>query len=218
MAFKREDFKQALDKLRESSVKRNFDQSVDMIINLKDLDIKKNDQKVDLFVKLPYQPKPNVKVCAFVDQQDYDSAKENADFVIDVSEFGKYKDKKLAKKLASKYDFFIASVPIMPKVASIFGRILGSRGKMPNPKIGGVFPPGIPLKPIVEGLKRTVRLRTKSGLILQTIIGKESYDDEKLLENLDTVYSRLVSSLPNNENNVKNIYLKLTMGKPVKVK
>lgn len=217
MSFSEDSIKKALSQLRENKVKRNFDESIDLIITLKDLDLKKNDQQVDIFVTLQHKPKKDIKVCAFVDQDDYDSAKEVADFVIAVSDFEKYKNKKLAKELANKYDHFISSAPIMPKVASVFGRVLGPRGKMPNPKVGGVFPPKFALKSLVEKLHKTIRLRSHASPVIQAIVGKESYTDEELIDNIKSIYTSLIHALPNEENNIKKLYIKSTMGKPIKI-
>src|SRR3989344_7537575 len=118
----------ALEELKKNP-KKKFEQSYDLIINLKNIVVKTT--PVDFFVTLHYPKRSKVKVAAFVDQQLADQAQKNCDLVIRDSEFQKYSvDKKLLKKLAEEYDYFIAQSTLMPKVAASFGKILGTRGKM----------------------------------------------------------------------------------------
>ena len=105
----------------------------------------------------------------------------------------------------------------MPKVASAFGRVFGPRGKMPNPKSGAVVPPNANLKPLYEKFQRIVRASTKSAPLIQCPIGTEDMNANDIVENALTVYTSLLQVLPNEKHNIKDIYIKLTMGKPVKV-
>ncbi len=189
---------EALKKLRESSKKRNFSQSVDLIINLKEIDLKKPEEQVDFFTTLHYPSAKKRKVCAFVDGQLLDDAKEIFDKIITPDDFDQYsKDKKTAKKLAGQYDFFVAQANLMPKVAAAFGRYLGTRGKMPNPKAGCVVPPkGAALKPLYEKLQNTVKVTAKTAPLIQVFVGKENLKDDELAENLIEIYSQVESKLP----------------------
>jgi len=198
--------------------KRKFKQSVDLIINLKDLDIKKNDQQVDFFAHTSYPLGKKIKVAAFVGLEMKDAAAKAVDTVITPEEFGQYKDQKKAKKLASEYDFFIAQANIMAQVAQAFGKILGTRGKMPNPKAGCVVPPKANLGPIYERLQKTIRLKAKTLLAVQCVIGKEDMPDDEIADNIQSIYKQLVHVLPNHENNISKVLIKLTMGKVVEVK
>ena len=211
--------KQDIKKARESSEKRNFKQTFDLIFALKGLDMKKPDHQIDVFVSLHHDRGKPVKVCALVGPELKENAKENADFVIDVDEFPIYaKDKKKSKKLAGEYDFFIAQANIMPQVAGAFGRVLGTRGKMPNPKVGCIVPPKANLKPLIEKLRKTVRVSAKTALMAQLFVGTEDMQDEVVADNILTIYNALIHALPGEKNNLKKIYLKMSMGKPVEVK
>ncbi len=212
----KEDFKQAIEDLKKTSQKRKFKQSVDLIINLKDLDLKKAENQIDLWIQLPEDKGKNVKICAIVGPELVSQAKENCDFVITKEDFPKY-DKKEIRKLAKTYDFFIAQINLMADVAKVFGRVLGPRGQMPNPKAGGVVPANANLKPIVEKLKKTVRVASKTQPSVKVIVGKEDSPNAEILDNIITVYDNLIHKLPNEEKNIKNVLLKLTMGKPVVV-
>ncbi len=215
--MEKEELQSALQKAKDISEKRNFKQSYDLIINLKGLDPKKPEHQVDAFITLPHSKGKKVKVCALVAAELEGQAKEIFDFTILSDNFDKYKDKKETKKIANNFDFFIAQANIMPKVATVFGRVFGPRGKMPNPKSGGVVAPNANLKPLYEKLQRTVRATTKNAPLLQCSIGTEDMNNNDVVENALTVYNTVLPLLPNESHNVKNVYIKLTMGKPVKI-
>ena len=215
--MEKEELQSALTKAKDISDKRNFRQSFDLIINLKGIDLKKQEHQLDLFITLPHSKGKKSKVCALVAAELNEQAKEVCDSAIMSDTFERYKDKKEVKKLANGYDFFIAQANIMPKVATSFGRVFGPRGKMPNPKAGSVVPPNANLKPLYEKLQRTVRVTNKSAPLIQCSIGAESMSMAELTDNAMTVYSTVLRALPNEKHNIKDIYIKLTMGKPVKI-
>jgi len=207
----------AIAKAKDISPKRNFKQSYDLIINLKGLDLKKQEHHIDIFITLPHSRGKKVKVCALVGPEMEEQAKTVYDSVILPDNFEKFKDKKEIKKLANSFDFFIAQANIMPKIASVFGRVLGPRGKMPNPKSGCVVPPNANIRHLYERLQRTVRANAKSTPLVQCGIGSEDANAGDVAENALTVYSSLLQALPNEKHNIKDVHIKLTMGKPIKV-
>ncbi len=215
--MEKEELQSALQKARDISDKRNFKQSFDLVINLKGLDMKKQEHNVDAFITLPHARGKKTKVCALVGAELFEQAKSVCDFAILSDTFEKYKEKKEIKKLANSYDFFIAQANIMPKVATAFGRIFGPRGKMPNPKSGCVVPPNANLKPLYEKLQRTIRVLSKNSPLVQCSVGSEDMKLDDVSENAMLVYNTIVHALPNEKHNVKDIYIKLTMGKPVKI-
>jgi len=215
--MEKEELQSALQKARDISDKRNFKQSFDLVINLKGLDMKKQEHNVDAFITLPHARGKKTKVCALVGAELFEQAKSVCDFAILSDTFEKYKEKKEIKKLANSYDFFIAQANIMPKVATTFGRIFGPRGKMPNPKSGCVVPPNANLKPLYEKLQRTIRVLSKNSPLVQCSVGSEDMELDDVSENAMLVYNTIVHALPNEKHNVKDIYIKLTMGKPVKI-
>ena len=204
-------------KAKESSNKRKFNQRVDLIINLKNLDLKKAEQQVDLFLTLPKGKGKKTTICALVGPELIEDAKKDMDFAIIQDDFDKYKDKKLARRLAQKYDFFVAQANIMPKVAGAFGRVLGVRGKMPNPKSGCVVPPKANMKTVHSNLQSVVRVSAKTSPMIQVAIGTESMSDEDLAENFLAVYNAVLHALPQERNNLRRMTLKTTMGKPIVV-
>jgi len=207
----------ALKQVKETSPKRKFKQSYDLIINFKGLDLKKPDHQVDTFVTLPYSRGKKLKICALVGPELNEQAKTIFDSVIASETFDRYKDKKEIRKLSNSADFFIAQANIMAKVATTFGRVFGPRGKMPNPKAGAVVLPNANLKPVYEKFQNTVRATAKTAPMIQVPIGTEEMKIEDVAENGMTVYKQVVQALPNEKHNIKDICIKLTMSKAVKI-
>lgn len=207
----------ALQKLRESTKKRNFSQTIDFIINFKNFDIKKPANKVDAFIVLPRQLGKKLKICGLVDREMVTQAKETLDHVVTKDTFSSLKKQEI-KKLARDYDFFIAQSTLMVEIAKFFGRVLGPKGKMPNPKSGCVIPPNANLKSLYEKLQKTVKVSTKNEASVKCKVGKDDMSNEDLAENIFAVYDNVVKSLPNEKGNIGKIMIKLTMSEAVEVK
>jgi len=209
----------AIEALRKESPKRGFNQSVDMILNLKGLNLKDPTHKVEVFLPLPHPRSRKVEVCAIVDDSLVLEAKKACDVVIALDRLQEEaKKKREMKKLARRMEFFITQPHLMKEVAGALGKILGVKGKMPNPKSGCIIPPKAPLAPIVERLRKTVRLITKNDAIIKCSVGDENMKDDALADNISAVYNAVLNALPQKENNLKSVLLKLTMSAPVKVR
>lgn len=202
--------------LREVSSKRNFTQSLDVIVNLQQLDLKKPEHKVDVGVTLPTQVKPKkLKICAIVDRT-VKEAEEVFDAVLYNDDMMAMKgDLKQIRKYTHGFDKFVVQANFMPQFAQVFGRYLGPMNKMPSPKLGMVIGPKTPLGPLYEKLQKSVLLQTRKNLVLQVSVGAESESDEQLAENIVSVYKTLVQTLVNHEHNIKNVGIKFTMSKLV---
>ncbi len=199
---------------KEAAKERKFSQSYDLIINLKNINIKSN--PVNVAVVMPHTTGRSIKVCAFVAQELKAQADQFCDKTISADEFASWKGKsKEIKKLADEYDFFIAQATIMAKMAGVFGKTLGMKGKMPNPKAGQIVPPNANLEPLVKRLTKTVKLQSRKASNLQCIVGKDSMEDKNIAENIESVVKTVTKSLPAEDQNIKKVLLKLTMGKPV---
>lgn len=215
--MEKKDILLTIEKVRKDERKRNFKQTFDFILNLKDMNIKQ--QKVDIFILLPHERTvKKTKVCALVDDSIAADAKKVCDLVINKDDFPRMaKEKRKMKKIAAEYGFFITQPHLMAEIATHFGKILGPKGKMPNPKAGCVIPPKVPLQPIVDRLRKTIRLQTKADAIIKCSVGDEESKDDNIAENVITAYNAIVNALPNHENNVKSLLLKMTMTAPVRV-
>lgn len=211
----KEDILKAIKKARESSKKRKFNQTFDLVINLNKLNLKKPEENVNAFIVLPQGRGKKLKICALVDKELAVQSKSICDKTITQDEFGKYTDKKILRKLASEFDFFIAQANLMVDIAKFFGRVFGPKGKMPNPKAGCIVPPNIDVKMVYNKLQKTVRLQTKNEQAIKCSVGTEDMKDEQIQENAFAVYSTVLSGLPKDIENISNVIIKLTMGSPV---
>ena len=202
-----EQLKSALAELRKEPG-RKFEQTVDLIINLQKFDLKKS--QINIFVNVPHKIKEK-RIAAF-----FEVKNPNVE-TITKNDFKKYSDKKETKKLVGKFDFFIAQASLMPSVATSFGRVLGPSGKMPSPQLGILMnPDDKSIKELIDKINQSVRIRVKESSI-KIPIGKEKMNDEEIIENVMVVYNALLKSLPKEKDNVKNIEIKFTMSKPMKV-
>jgi large subunit ribosomal protein L1 len=198
--------KEALAELRKE--KKKFKQSVDLIVNLKGIDVKRDN--IATVVSIPHKIKDK-RVCGFF------SEKTDAVRVITPPDFPKYKDKKTMKNLMKDFDFFIAEAPLMPSVATNFGKALGPTGKMPTPQLG-ILPKAdnSMIKAVLEKINKSIKVRVKEASV-KVIIGKEDMGDSEIQENIETFYKGLINALPTKQENVKSVMLKLTMSKPIKI-
>jgi len=208
---------QALTSAKEKAKKRNFKQGVEIVVNLRGLNLKNQEQRIDVFTMLPHETGKKVKVGCFSAPELSDQAKANCDEVVMHTDFKKYGDKKAVKKLADSCDWFLAQATIMPDVAKTFGRIFGPKAKMPNPKAGCVVPPNANLQALVARLKKTIRLQTREQYSIKAAVGKEDSDEEQVIDNMEAIYSTIVGVLPQGKDNIKDVIVKLTMGPAVKV-
>ena len=198
---------EAIKKAREVSKKRNFEQTFDLIVNLKSIDLKKPENRINEIVELPYGTGREVKVVIISDEiKNLDGAE-----IISSKEIEELaKNKRLAKKIAKDTDFFVADPKLMPIVAKNLGKFLAPRGKTPRPIVGDV-------KRMVESLKKSVRIRIKDNPAIQCAVGIESMKDEEIEANVIKILKFLEEKLPKGKANIKNVIIKLTMGKPIKM-
>jgi len=198
----------------EKSKKRNFLESVDLAINLKDVDLSIPKNRINEEVILPHGRGKEVKIAVFASGETALKAKDCADLVIPPEEIDKLaEDKRKARKLANEYDFFLAEAPFMGKIGKSLGIILGPRGKMPKP-----LPPGSDPCPMVERLKHTVRMRSRDKRTFHVPVGTKEMDVEKIADNIEEVLKRLETKLERGKQNIDSVYVKTTMGPAVKIK
>lgn len=187
---------------------RKFEQSVDLIVNLKGIDAKRDN--INVVLTIPHKIKEK-KVCAFLNEKS-----KNIDTIRE-PDFAKYKDKKVLKNLVKDYDYFISAAPLMPKVATAFGKVLGPAGKMPSPQLGIIMQENeTNIQATVEKISKSIKVRMKEASI-KVVAGREKMSDEELSQNIEAIYKGIENALPNKKDNVRNVMIKLSMGKPVKV-
>ncbi len=213
MSIPREEIIDALAKAREAAPERGFEQSIDLTVNLRELDMRRPENRVNLRIHLP-NGVGSQKVLVFASGDlALRARRAGADSIIEPPELQEMaSDKKAAKKRLKDFDVFIAEAPLMPTVGRVVGPILGPKGKMPTP-----VPPQAPIDDIIERERRAIILRSRDRPILQCIVGNEGMEDEKIAENVENVLSSLTAALRRGMGNIRSIYLKLTMGSAVKV-
>jgi len=197
---------------RENSKKRKFEQSWDFVISLKGVDLKKPENRFNAELPLPKSRGKEPKIAIFADLTAKD-AKEVADLVITKNEIESLaKNKKKMKRIANDYDFFFGEAPLMPMIGKSLGVVLGPRGKVPKP-----LPPKGNIAPIVNASKRMIRVTLKETPVIYATVGSEKMADEDIAENAKAVYKFVTEKLPKGKNNIRSVFLKLTMGKPIKL-
>jgi large subunit ribosomal protein L1 len=208
----KEDFVKALQEVRKAEAEKTkqvkFEQTVDLIINLREFDIKR--YSISAAVTLPHKLKDK-KVAAFLEK------KFTIVDTITKPEFDDFKDKKKLKRLVNEYDFFISSAKLMPSVATSFGRVLGPAGKMPTPQLGVIMVEDEnSIKSALEKINSVIKVKTKEPCI-KVAIGKQKDKDEDLAENALAVYNEVFKNLPRQKENLRNVLVKFTMSKPAKI-
>jgi large subunit ribosomal protein L1 len=204
----------AVKEAKEKSKKRNFAQSVELVINLQDVDPKKSGNRIQELIERPHPAGKESKICVIASGEMALKAKRaGANLVIERGDLEALMgDKKKQKELAKTYDFFIAEAPLMPLVGKSLGATLGPRGKMPTP-----VPPSANIADQIEKHQKIVLLRMRGQPVLQCRVGNENMADEEMAENIQVVVRRIEGKLKRGIKNIGSIHLKTTMGTPVKV-
>jgi len=201
-------------KALKNAYKRNFTQSIELLVSLKDVDLKKPESRINELIELPYQLNKPVKICVFATGDLALKAKKaGADLVLGKEEIENLgKDKKSARKLAKEYDHFLAEAPLMPLIGKTIGAFLGPRGKMPVP-----IAPNAPIEDLIKRYKKLVRVRIRDQPAIRCRIATEDMKDDEIAENAAAVISVIEGKLEKKMKNIKAIMLKKTMSPPIKV-
>ncbi|KAK7107529.1 large ribosomal subunit protein uL1-like [Littorina saxatilis] len=187
--------------------KRKFTESVELQISLKNYDPQK-DKRFAGTVKLRFTPKPKMKVCVLGDQVHCDQAAANELPCMTQDDLKKLnKDKKLVKKLAKRYDAFLASESLIKLIPRILGPGLAKAGKFPSP-----ITHNEPILGKVEEIRSTIKFQMKKVLCLSTCVGHVNMSSDELYSNITLSINFLVSLLKKNWQNVRALYIKSTMG------
>jgi len=195
------------------SPERKFSETVEVSINLKDLDLTVPKNRLEDEIPLPNGRGKTVKVAVFGSPELCQKIRNIADVVVPANQLDDFaKDKKAAKKIVSQIDFFLAEAPLMPTIGKRLGVVLGPRGKMPRP-----VPPGSDPTNLVNALKRSVRVRSKGNRTFHAAVGTRGMKPEEIAQNLDTVLGRIVGKLERGRTNIESVYVKTTMGPAVRL-
>ncbi|WP_137283272.1 50S ribosomal protein L1 [Halorussus salinisoli] len=208
-----QEIEQAVSRALEDAPERNFRETVDLAINLRDLDLNEPSNRVDESIVLPSGTGQETKIVVFAEGETALRAEDVADEVFDgddLEDLGDDDDE--AKDLADETDFFIAEASLMQDIGRYLGTILGPRGKMPEP-----LQPDDDVVEVVNRMKNTVQLRSGDRRTFHTRVGAEDMGAEEIADNIDVILRRLHSDLEKGPLNIDNVYVKTTMGPAVEV-
>jgi large subunit ribosomal protein L1 len=208
-----QEIEEAVSRALEDSPDRNFRETVDLAVNLRDIDLDDPSNRVDESVVLPEGTGQETSIVVFADGETAVRAEEVADDVLspdELSELGDDDDE--AKDLADDTDFFLAEEALMQDIGRYLGTVLGPRGKMPDP-----ISPDDDVVEMVERLKNSVMIRSGDRRTFHTRVGAEDMSAEDIADNIDVIIRRLEADLEKGPLNLDSLYVKTTMGPAVEV-
>ncbi len=196
----------------ENKGKRKFKQTVELAINFKGIDFTKQDNRINLEIRLPNGKGKTVKVAIFSTESSLaEEARKNGVEVIDGTQIEQLS--KDAARLNSLLDYELMAQPnLMPVIAKNLGQFLGPRNKMPKPLIGNVNIANMAIE-----LNKTISLKNRGKNLptVHCIVGNEDMDASKIYENVREVINTVTKKVGGSH--VRSAYVKLTMSKPLKV-
>jgi len=207
------DIEEAVSRALDEAPQRNFRETVDLAVNLRDLDLNDPSNRVDEGVVLPSGTGQETNIVVFADGETAVRAEEVADEVLDGDDLADLgDDTDAAKDLADDTDFFVAEASMMQDIAGALGQVLGPRGKMPTP-----LQPDDDVVETINRMKNTVQLRSRDRRTFHTRVGAEDMSAEDIADNIDVILRRLHADLEKGPLNIDSVFVKTTMGPAVEV-
>jgi large subunit ribosomal protein L1 len=208
-----QEIQNAVSRALEDAPERNFRETVDLAVNLRDLDLNDPSNRVDESVVLPAGTGQETTIVVFAEGETALRAEEVADDVLDHNELEELGgDDDAAKDLADETDFFIAEKDLMQDIGRYLGTVLGPRGKMPEP-----LDPDDDVVEVINRMKNTVQLRSGERRTFHTRVGAQDMSAEDISDNIDVIIRRLHADLEKGPLNIDSVYVKTTMGPAVEV-
>ena len=203
----------AVSRALSDSPERNFRETVDLAINLRDLDLADPNNRVDESIVLPSGTGQDTQIVVFAEGETALRAEDVADQVLDSDDLEDLgDDDNAAKNLADETNFFIAEASMMQDIGRYLGTVLGPRGKMPTP-----LQPDDDVVETVNRMKNTVQVRSGERRTFHTRVGAENMDADSIADNIDVILRRLFTDLEKGPQNIDTVYVKTTMGPAVEV-
>ena len=208
MSYQTSVIENAVKTMRESK-KRKFVESVEILVSLRDVNLKDPSQRFNLETKVPHPLKAKINLALFA-EGDLAVKAESAEniTVITKDKMEQFsKEVKKAKALADGNDFFLADRQFMPLVGRFFGKVLGPRGKMPKPVL-----PNVDISALQDEYARTIRLRVRENPCINARVATLENSDEEIVENIHSALTSIQSKLPRGNQQIRKVYIKSTMG------
>jgi large subunit ribosomal protein L1 len=203
----------AVSRALSDAPERNFRETVDLAINLRDIDLADPNNRVDESIVLPSGTGQDTRIVVFAEGETALRAEDVADEVLDSDDLEDLgDDDNAAKDLADETDFFIAEANMMQNIGRYLGTVLGPRGKMPTP-----LQPDDDVVETVNRMKNTVQVRSGERRTFHTRVGAEDMNADDIATNIDVILRRLFTDLEKGPQNIDSVYVKTTMGPAVEV-
>jgi len=191
---------------------RKFVETIELQIGLKNYDPQK-DKRFSGSIRLPNIPRPKMAICVIADAHHADLAKQQGLDFVTAEDMKKWnKNKKIIKNFAKKYDAFLSSEALIKQIPRLLGPGLNKAGKFPT-----LVTHNESLTAKADEVRATIKFQLKKVLCMGVAVGHVSMTEQEIIQNVTMSINFLVSLLKKNWQNVKSLYIKSTMGKPVRL-
>ena len=208
-----QDLSDAVSRALEDAPPRDFRETVDLAINLRDLDLNDPSNRVNESIVLPRGTGRDTQIVVFAEGETALRAEDVADRVLDGDDLSDLADDQdEARDLANETDFFIAETGMMQTIGRDLGTVLGPRGKMPTP-----LQPDDDVVETVNRMKNSIQLRSRDRRTFHARVGAADMDVGDIADNIGVIRRRLEANLEKGPQNIDTMYVKTTMGPAVEV-
>ena len=208
-----QEIENAVTRALDEAESRNFTETVDLAVNLRDLDLNDPSNRVDESIVLPAGTGQETTIVVFAEGETALRAEDAADQVMSSDELADLgDDDDAAKDLADDTDFFLAEEALMQDIGRYLGTVLGPRGKMPTP-----LQPDDDVVEMVDRMRKSVQIRSGDRRTFHTRVGAEDMSADEIGDNIDVILRRLHADLEKGPMNIDSVYVKTTMGPAVEV-
>ncbi|MHA2171416.1 MAG: 50S ribosomal protein L1 [Candidatus Kariarchaeaceae archaeon] len=203
---------EAVRKAKSSSKQRKFNQSIDLAISLRDVNLKDPAKRFRAEVLLPHALNKEINICVIGDAALLTKAQEaGIKFTLDEPQIDQLaRNQKEAKSFIEQIDYFLALPQMMALVGKSLGRYLGPAGKMPS-----ILPPNANLDDSITRYNRTCRIRLRENPVLHCRVATEDMTDDEIVDNVKSIMTEIEGRLEQGPQNIKKTYIKTTMGPPI---
>jgi large subunit ribosomal protein L10Ae len=191
---------------------RKFLETIELQIGLKNYDPQK-DKRFSGSIRLPHVPRPKMKICVIGDALHADQAKQSGFDCVTADDMKKWnKNKKIIKNFAKKYDAFLSSEALIKTIPRLLGPGLNKAGKFPT-----LVTHSESLTSKADEVRSTIKFQLKKVLCMGVAVGHVNMTEQEIIQNVTMAVNFLVSLLKKNWQNVRSLYIKSTMGKPIRL-